>query len=135
MKNEKSIMERIAESAKSVTTGIEAKDIKHWVTIYIMGRGYRVPADLTILTAMEYAGYKFIRVVGCRQGFCGACYAAARKGLLGGLAGVRASFRRQYRQIHHLCFVPDCYPDGHYHNYLCSNRSYRSTSLSVLRFS
>lgn len=79
MKTEKGIMERIAEAAKSVTTGVDAKDIEHWVTIYVMGRGYSVPADLTILTAMEYAGYRFVRGVGCRQGFCGACSTVYRK--------------------------------------------------------
>ncbi|MBN2543319.1 4Fe-4S ferredoxin [bacterium] len=47
--------------------------------IYIMGRGYKVPADLTILTAMEFAGYRFVRGVGCRQGFCGACGTVYRK--------------------------------------------------------
>jgi ferredoxin len=79
MKAEKGIMERIAEAAKSVTTGVDAKDIEHWVTIYVMGREYSVPADLTILTAMEYAGYRFVRGVGCRQGFCGACSTVYRK--------------------------------------------------------
>lgn len=74
-----SIMDRIADSAKSVTTGVDAKDIEHWVTIYVMGRAYEVPADLTILTAMEFAGYKFVRGVGCRQGFCGACSTVYRK--------------------------------------------------------
>ena len=73
------IMERIAEANKSATTGIDAKEIKDWITIYIMGRGYKVPADLTVLTAMEYAGYKFVRSVGCRQGFCGACATVFRK--------------------------------------------------------
>lgn len=43
------------------------------VTIYIMGKAYRVPATLTIMRAMEYAGYRFIRGCGCRGGFCGAC--------------------------------------------------------------
>lgn len=79
MKENKSIMDRIADAAKSVTTGVDAKDIEYWVTIYIMGREYKVPADLTILTAMEYAGYKFVRGVGCRQGFCGACATIYRK--------------------------------------------------------
>jgi heterodisulfide reductase subunit C len=79
MKTQPDIMDRIAEAAKSVTAGVDAKDIEHWVTIYIMGRGYRVPADLTILTAMEYAGYRFVRGVGCRQGFCGACSTVYRK--------------------------------------------------------
>ncbi len=43
------------------------------ITIYIMGKKYRVPKDLTIMKAMEYAGYRFIRGCGCRGGFCGAC--------------------------------------------------------------
>lgn len=67
------IMKRIADANKSVTSGIEEKDIKHWVRIYVMGKEYRVPADLTIMQAMEYAGYRFIRSCGCRAGFCGAC--------------------------------------------------------------
>jgi heterodisulfide reductase subunit C len=74
-----SIMDRIAEANKSATTGLDAKDIKAWITINIMGRAYKVPADLTILSAMEYAGYKFVRGVGCRQGFCGACSTVFRK--------------------------------------------------------
>ena len=43
------------------------------VRIYIMGKEYRVPSNLTILTAMEYAGYQVKRGAGCREGFCGAC--------------------------------------------------------------
>lgn len=43
------------------------------VTIYIMGKTYKVPKDLTIMRAMEYAGYQFIRGAGCRGGFCGSC--------------------------------------------------------------
>jgi formate hydrogenlyase subunit 6/NADH:ubiquinone oxidoreductase subunit I len=43
------------------------------ITIYIMGKKYSVPNNLTIMKAMEYAGYKFIRGCGCRGGFCGAC--------------------------------------------------------------
>jgi formate hydrogenlyase subunit 6/NADH:ubiquinone oxidoreductase subunit I len=43
------------------------------ITIYIMGRAYEVPSNLTIMKAMEYAGYRFIRGCGCRGGFCGAC--------------------------------------------------------------
>ncbi len=43
------------------------------ITIYIMGRAYEVPNNLTIMKAMEYAGYRFIRGCGCRGGFCGAC--------------------------------------------------------------
>lgn len=43
------------------------------VHIYLMGKKYEVPEDLTIMTAMEYAGYELVRGVGCRNGFCGAC--------------------------------------------------------------
>jgi formate hydrogenlyase subunit 6/NADH:ubiquinone oxidoreductase subunit I len=43
------------------------------VAIYIMGKRYEVPKNLTIMKAMEYAGYRFIRGCGCRGGFCGAC--------------------------------------------------------------
>ena len=43
------------------------------VDIYIMGRRYQVPEGLTIMTALEYCGYRMIRGCGCRAGFCGAC--------------------------------------------------------------
>ena len=43
------------------------------VNVYLMGKKYEVPEDLTIMGAMEYAGYKLVRGCGCRNGFCGAC--------------------------------------------------------------
>jgi heterodisulfide reductase subunit C len=43
------------------------------VDIYIMGKHYQVPEGMTILTALEYCGYRLIRGCGCRAGFCGAC--------------------------------------------------------------
>lgn len=43
------------------------------VHVYFMGKQYEVPSHLTIMTAMEYAGYQLIRGCGCRNGFCGAC--------------------------------------------------------------
>jgi heterodisulfide reductase subunit C len=43
------------------------------IDIYIMGKQYQVPEGLTILTALEYSGYRMIRGCGCRAGFCGAC--------------------------------------------------------------
>lgn len=43
------------------------------VRIYLMGKLYEVPENLTIMTAMEYAGYELVRGCGCRNGFCGAC--------------------------------------------------------------
>ena len=43
------------------------------VNIFLFGKKYEVPASLTIMTAMEYAGYQLVRGCGCRNGFCGAC--------------------------------------------------------------
>lgn len=43
------------------------------VQVYIMGKRYDVPPSLTIMKAMEWAGYILVRGVGCRGGFCGAC--------------------------------------------------------------
>ncbi len=43
------------------------------VTVYIMGKAYKVPAESTIMGAIEYAGYQIKRGAGCREGFCGAC--------------------------------------------------------------
>ena len=43
------------------------------VNVYLMGKKYTVPSSLTIMGAMEYAGYQLVRGCGCRCGFCGAC--------------------------------------------------------------
>ena len=43
------------------------------VNVFLYGKKYQVPSDLTIMEAMEYAGYRLVRGVGCRNGFCGAC--------------------------------------------------------------
>jgi len=43
------------------------------ISIYIFGKKYRVPENLTIQKAMEFVGYQFIRSCGCRGGICGAC--------------------------------------------------------------
>ena len=43
------------------------------VNIFLFGKKYEVPSNLTIMKAMEYAGYQLIRGCGCRNGFCGAC--------------------------------------------------------------
>lgn len=47
--------------------------MENMVNVYFSGKRYSVPADLTIMTAMEYAGYTWKRGCGCRHGFCGAC--------------------------------------------------------------
>ena len=49
------------------------KTIAKDVEVFIMGKSYNVPAGLTIMKALEFAGYRFIRGCGCRAGFCGAC--------------------------------------------------------------
>ncbi len=41
--------------------------------IFILGQRYEVLEGLTILRAMEWAGFRLTRGVGCRGGFCGAC--------------------------------------------------------------
>ncbi len=49
------------------------------IQVFIMGKAHQVPAGLTIMKAMEYAGYRFFRGSGCRAGFCGACGTIYRK--------------------------------------------------------
>lgn len=43
------------------------------VKIFLFGKEYWVPENLTVMTAMEYVGYRLVRGCGCRNGFCGAC--------------------------------------------------------------
>lgn len=43
------------------------------IPIFVMGKQYDVPETLTIMKAMEFAGFKFLRGSGCRGGICGAC--------------------------------------------------------------
>ena len=43
------------------------------INIYLYGKKYQVPSNLTIMEAFEYAGYQLVRGCGCRNGFCGAC--------------------------------------------------------------
>ena len=47
--------------------------MEHMVTVYLYGKPYEVPSELTIMRAMEYAGFQLTRGCGCRNGFCGAC--------------------------------------------------------------
>jgi ferredoxin len=51
----------------------DANGDKLMIPIYIMGKKYLVPSGLTIMKAMEYSGYTYVRGCGCRGGFCGAC--------------------------------------------------------------
>lgn len=47
--------------------------MEEMVNVFLFGKRYSVPANLTIMGAMEYAGYQLVRGCGCRNGFCGAC--------------------------------------------------------------
>ena len=44
--------------------------MEQMVNVFVMGKKYEVPASLTIMKALEYAGYKLVRGCGCRNG-CG----------------------------------------------------------------
>ncbi len=49
------------------------------IPIFVMGKQYEVPETLTIMKALEYSGYQYIRGCGCRGGICGACATVYRK--------------------------------------------------------
>ena len=58
---------------KSIAKAKKSKPEEKMFTIFIMGKAHKVPADATIMGAIEYAGYLIVRGAGCREGFCGAC--------------------------------------------------------------
>lgn len=53
-------------------------DIKK-IPIYVMGKKFDVPEELTILKALEYSGFDIKRGCGCRGGVCGACATVYRR--------------------------------------------------------
>jgi heterodisulfide reductase subunit C len=67
-KKEEILMEK-PESSKAHEKNKTESDIE----VFIMGKSYKVPPGLTIMKALEYSGYRYIRGCGCRAGFCGAC--------------------------------------------------------------
>lgn len=69
------------QSAPKMATGDRAilPEGARTIPIYVMGKRYDVPETLTIMKAMEFAGFKFIRGAGCRGGICGACPTVYRK--------------------------------------------------------
>jgi formate hydrogenlyase subunit 6/NADH:ubiquinone oxidoreductase subunit I len=64
---------------KSVEENAPLAATTKMVPVFIMGKRYEVPESFTIMKAMEYAGFKFIRGCGCRGGICGACATVYRK--------------------------------------------------------
>lgn len=63
----------IKETDEMKSSNLDKDVSKELATVYIMGKAYKVPADATIMGAIEYAGYQIKRGAGCREGFCGAC--------------------------------------------------------------
>ena len=73
-KNSQFLLEKSKEKTKNLEKKNKNEKAKTGeVEVFIMGKSYKVPAGLTIMKALEYAGYRFIRGCGCRAGFCGAC--------------------------------------------------------------
>lgn len=68
-------MEHVVQtvSAQEARTNRLSTENGQMISVHIMGKRYQVPKGLTILKAMEYSGYRLVRGVGCRGGFCGAC--------------------------------------------------------------
>ncbi len=74
MATEKAARKKKAEPQRTrKTETVPEHPPKEMVTVFIMGKAHRVPADATIMGAIEYAGYQIKRGAGCREGFCGAC--------------------------------------------------------------
>jgi Fe-S oxidoreductase len=67
------------KEAKGAAVETAPKVVEKLIPVYAMGRRYDVPEGLTIMKAMEYAGFKYIRGCGCRGGICGACSTVYRK--------------------------------------------------------
>ena len=65
--------------SEKATEDKRAQGAAKMIPVYIMGKKYEVPDSLTIMKAVEYAGYKYIRGCGCRGGICGACATVYRK--------------------------------------------------------
>jgi heterodisulfide reductase subunit C len=57
---------------------MDKKDLK-MIPIYVMGKKFEVPEDLTILKALEFSGFTITRGCGCRGGVCGACATVYRR--------------------------------------------------------
>lgn len=64
-----------AETAKCLSDSQAERGVaeEKLITVSIMGKPYEVPAEATIMGAIEYAGHQIIRGAGCREGYCGAC--------------------------------------------------------------
>jgi heterodisulfide reductase subunit C len=57
---------------------MDKKNLK-MIPIYVMGKKFEVPEELTILKALEFSGFIITRGCGCRGGVCGACATVYRR--------------------------------------------------------
>lgn len=57
---------------------MKTKTVKY-IPIFVMGKKFEVPEELTIMKALEFSGFKITRGCGCRGGVCGACATVFRK--------------------------------------------------------
>ena len=64
MANDKKAIKQIATGDRT----IPPKDAL-MIPIYIMGREYVVPETLTIMKAIEYSGYRYVRVAAAGEGY------------------------------------------------------------------
>jgi len=71
-------MQWISQTKQPSNSIRRENNMQEMANVYFDGKHYQVPSDLTIMTAMEYAGYQLVRGCGCRHGFCGACGAIYR---------------------------------------------------------
>ena len=80
-------------SIKYVIGSAMQNDIITLIPVNVMGKRYEVPRGLTIMKALEYAGYRLTRGCGCRGGVCGACATIYRK---------KGEFRLQVLSLIHI---------------------------------
>jgi succinate dehydrogenase/fumarate reductase-like Fe-S protein len=71
MATKKTVKKKPASTKKKKVEKEKPEEVM--ATVFIMGKAHKVPADATIMGAIEYAGYQLKRGAGCREGFCGAC--------------------------------------------------------------
>ncbi|MFB0566712.1 MAG: 4Fe-4S dicluster domain-containing protein [Candidatus Aminicenantaceae bacterium] len=71
MATKKAVQRKSIKKTKVKSTKADQK--KEMATVFIMGKAHKVPAESTIMGAIEYSGYQIKRGAGCREGFCGAC--------------------------------------------------------------
>lgn len=90
------------------------------VHVSLLGKQYVVPAELTIMDAMEYAGFKLVRGCGCRIGFCGACAVVYR---MAGKTEIKVALACQTKVEEGMCV-------GRLESYPVNKRRYDVNALS-----